>query len=258
MKRTMSKKQKAALARGRRALARSRRKAVSTRKKSRKKPPLSRIPRHDDRVVIINQSGEEGEIGMDGRRKRRKVRRCSTGFKARRRSRPRSRSRAISVRDASHAMFFGYDGAGRRSRRRRSRYMGGGLPIKGITNRLMNAGIEAAAAVGSTMAAAKIPIENPKIKAAIPLVAGIAIGMLAKGKRAAMINKVSDGCMIAGLLALLKQVAPQFALAGEDELTEAYLPEDDQSLLGVRSDLMGVPSDLMGTEDFELESEEVY
>lgn len=225
-KRTLSAAQKAALAKGRKALAarrktsrKSTRKATTKKKTTRRK--TSSASREREAVIIVNQG--------DGKMSRRK-----------------RRSTSRTTRKVS-----------RRRRRSYRSYMGGMPSMKNIQGKVMSAALGTAGAIGITMVTAKVPIENTKLKAFLPLAAGILLSNFAKGSKAAMINQLATGMTIAGGLALVKQFAPQFALAGEDEMYDTYLPENATSLLGVNSDLMGARSDLMGVEDFALEPDDM-
>ena len=138
----------------------------------------------------------------------------------------------------------------KRRRRRSSSYMGGigGRGTVGkIQSMLTSTAIGTAAAIGGSMLLAKAPVANPKIKAALPLAAGIFLSLMAKGKSAKLMYQASTGLMIAGGLGLTKQIAPQFALAGEDELyNSAYL--QDNSGMGMNTDYMGLNSQVIEDE----------
>lgn len=133
------------------------------------------------------------------------------------------------------------------TRRRRS---GGGRV--NVQKMLMMGSAAAAGAVGAGAVANMIPLPDPRIKAALPIAAGIALGMSQMGKQE-MFKFVSVGMVSAGALALVRQFAPNLPLlAGEDETLLDYVPNDseDVALLGMDdeldSDYMGAAVDLDG------------
>jgi hypothetical protein len=209
-KRVLSAAQKAALARGRKKAAANRKKKSTVRKPAvkkrrasvkRRKSPVSRS---SEPLVIIHQ----GEKTMAKKR-----RRSSTAKKT-------------------------------TCRRRRSsgRYMSGfgiGNKSKKIQSMLTSTAIGTASAIGGTILLAKLPVTNTKVKSALPLIGGIIVGIMAKGKNAAVMSQVSTGLMIAGGLSIVKQFAPQFSLAGEREMYQ------QNSMLGVSTDLLGINTDVV-------------
>jgi hypothetical protein len=216
-KRTLSAKQKAALARGRKKAAANRRRKnnvtektavrkTAKRKTAKRKPTAGKS---SDAVIIINQ----GDKSM-ARKKRR---------------------RTVATRKTSR-------------RRSRGRYMSGmgGSKAKKVQNMLMSTAVSTASAIGGTMLIAKIPVQNPKIKSALPLVAGLLLGVMAKGKHAGLMNQAASGLLIAGGLSVVKQFAPQFTLAGENEMYH------QSSLMGINTDLLGINSDLNAQDDYNL------
>lgn len=123
---------------------------------------------------------------------------------------------------------------------------------KNLTNQLTDGLVGASSAVIVTTITAKIPNIPPKIKALIPLVAGIVLANMAKGKNARLINAVSFGSVIAGTLAVVKQFVPAFTLAGENEMYQQYLPNNSQN------SLLGIPAEFAGnSEGFSLEDAQV-
>lgn len=107
---------------------------------------------------------------------------------------------------------------------------------------------DAALAVGGGVAAGflsnKLPIADPRIKAAAPIVGGIGLAMTV-GKKNPMVKGVAQGMVILGTVALIKQFAPNVPmLAGEED--DLLLPSDyDMPMLGYDDfeddDLMGEP-----------------
>jgi hypothetical protein len=218
-KRVLSAAQKAALARGRKKAAANRRKKRTPRKIVAREPTKKRmaakkrttkrrkspVSRNSEPLVIIHQ----GEKTMTKRK-----RRASTSKKP-----------------------------ARRRRRRRSSYMSGfgvgSFKAKKLQGMLMQTTVSTASAIGGTMLLSKIPVQNTKVKATLPLIAGILVGAMARGKNAAVMNNVSNGLLIAGGLAVVKQFVPQFALSGENEMYR------QNSMLGVNTDLLGINTDVV-------------
>lgn len=86
---------------------------------------------------------------------------------------------------------------------------------------------DAALAVGGGVAAGilanKLPIQDPRLKAAAPIAAGVLLATTI-GKKNAMLKGFATGMVVLGGVSLLKQLAPQVPmLAGEQEMM--YLPQ---------------------------------
>ena len=113
---------------------------------------------------------------------------------------------------------------------------------KGLVPMVKDVGIAVAGGVGANVLVNKLPIANPKIKAALPLVAGLLVSSVL-GKKKPMFKEIGHGMAVIGAIALLKQFAPNIPmLAGEDEVY--YIPENyqgDMMQLGYDED-----PDLMG------------
>lgn len=106
--------------------------------------------------------------------------------------------------------------------RKRSRAKGYARGIagkaKGMIPMVKDVAIAVAGGVGGGVLANKLPIANPKVKAAIPLVAGLAIASIL-GKKKHIFHEIGTGMAVIGGIALLKQFAPNVPmLAGEDEV----------------------------------------
>lgn len=146
-------------------------------------------------------------------------------------------------------------GSTKRKRTRRSyrRYSGIGGGKIDVVKPLINTGIAVAGGVAGSFAANKLPIADAKIKAAIPVALGLALGLTKIGRKNAMVQAAATGMMVAGGLALLRQFAPTLPLlAGENEV-DMVTDSQVNALLGSPVDLMGTPYDLMGEEDSEEE-----
>lgn len=113
---------------------------------------------------------------------------------------------------------------------------------KGMLPMLKDVGTAVAGGVGSNILVNKLPIANPKVKAALPLVAGILVSQVL-GKKKAIFREIGHGMAVVGAIALLKQFAPNIPmLAGEEE--QVFLPpnmQGDMLQLGYEED-----PDLMG------------
>lgn len=86
---------------------------------------------------------------------------------------------------------------------------------------------DAALAVGGGIAAGvianKLPVADPRIKAAAPIAAGVALAATL-GRKNEMAKGFATGMVVLGAVALLKQIAPNVPmLAGEDEMM--YVPQ---------------------------------
>jgi hypothetical protein len=86
---------------------------------------------------------------------------------------------------------------------------------------------DAAIAVGGGLAAGvlanKLPISDPRIKAAAPIAAGIALAATL-GRKNKMAQGFATGMVVLGAVAMLKQLAPNVPmLAGEEEMM--YVPQ---------------------------------
>ncbi len=145
---------------------------------------------------------------------------------------------------------------------KRRRKSGGG---KVNAQKILMQGVGAAAgAVGAGVVANMIPLPDPRMKAALPIVAGVVLGMSKMG-RANVMKFASVGMISAGALALVRQFAPNVPLlAGEDQEMLDYVPGNDEelALLGYDEenyeDFSGSPVDLDG-ESYEVagESEDI-
>jgi hypothetical protein len=105
---------------------------------------------------------------------------------------------------------------------KRRRSSGRGNFIKGKAKGMIPIVKDVAIAVGGGVAggvlANKLPIANPKIKAALPLVAGILLASTL-GQKKRIMHELGTGMAVIGAIALLKQFAPNIPmLAGEDEV----------------------------------------
>jgi len=123
---------------------------------------------------------------------------------------------------------------------------------KSVTSGIMTGLLSAGGAIGGSVIANQIPIKDPRIKAAIPLVLGIGLGLTKFGK-GKMLQPALTGLMTIGTISLIKQFAPNIPmLAGEGE---EYIPYEDRELLGYVDDLdddelMGISTDMGADYDY--------
>lgn len=210
-KRSLSSAQRAALARGRAAL-RARRGGRRKVSKSRKTNVRKFVPEKLEPIIIKGES-------MAKRKKSRKTRKYHGLPVAGRKTRRKARR---------------YHGAARTRRARR--YHGAGkFNVVALATDIIGVGV---GAVGASFIAQKIPVSNAKIKALIPIVLGLGLGMTKFGQSS--IAKAAAGGMIAvGTLSLVKQFFPTVPmLTGADDAETIAgaidaLPDEEKALLGM-------------------------
>jgi len=89
---------------------------------------------------------------------------------------------------------------------------------KGMIPIVKDVAIAVGGGVAGGVLANKLPIANPKIKAAIPLVAGIVLAATL-GQKKRIMHELGTGMAVIGAIALLRQFAPNIPmLAGEDDI----------------------------------------
>lgn len=165
-------------------------------------------------------------------------------------ARPKARTRTV-VR---------YAGEKPRKRRVTRRYYSGSKTD--IVKPIVNTAIAVGGGVAGSIIANKLPIADSRIKAALPLGLGIALGMSKIGRKNKMAEAAATGMMIVGGLALLRQFAPTLPLlAGENDID---VTDVNGNLLGAPVDLMGIADqstlddyEELSADDFE-ESEDFY
>lgn len=144
-------------------------------------------------------------------------------------------------------------------KRTRRRSGGGGGKMQKV---LMDGLAAAGGAIGAGVVANQIPLPDPRMKAALPIVAGIVLASTKMG-RGPMARMVSVGMVAAGSLALMKQFAPNVpTLAGEEEDYLDYISPDaeERAMLGFYGqddeeddldDLLGAPVAVGQDEDLD-------
>jgi hypothetical protein len=208
------------------ALKKGRQKLASLRKKTsgRRRKHIRRIPEKLETIIIKGGSAMAGK-----KRRRRKAHRKYHGaageFMGRRRKK----------RAKQYHGEFGGEFMGRRRRRRHVARYSGGLPTKGVIGSITNAGLMAAGGIAGAFAAKYVPIPNAKIKAAVPLILGLALSFVKFGQKPP-ISTMATGAAAVGMLSIIKQFMPQIpTLAGDDEEQYGYLPTspEEAAILGL-------------------------
>ena len=217
-KRILSAKQKAALAKGRAALKAIKRKARPYIKKAAKKVAEKLEP------LIITEGSIMG-------RKRRRSRKAKKG------------------------LFGGFEGAKRRTHRRRRHTLRGEFGRRRRSRRRYSGGLLAggkinpveiatdivglgAGAVGASFIAKMVPVKDARLKAAIAIALGLGIGATKLGRNRIM-KSLAGGAIAVGSLSLVKALAPQLPLLSgvEDAVSAAgaidALPPEEKALLGM-------------------------
>lgn len=139
----------------------------------------------------------------------------------------------------------------------RRRVAGFAGKAKGMIPVVRKLAMAVAGGVGAGVIANKVPVANPKVKAAIPVVAGIVMAATI-GKKKPIFHEIGEGMAIIGAIGLLKQFIPNVPmLAGEEVI---YIPDGSypQEYAGEMMQLgYDEEDDLMG-EMMQLGEEEEY
>jgi hypothetical protein len=197
----------------------AKRKGKHSRKKSRR-----HVPEQLENIVI------EGGT-MLGRKKRRHHKRKYSGAAGELFGRKRRHHRR------KYSGAAGMAGLGRRKRRHYSGMAGGGSGMKGAMGGIMDGVLVAGGAVGGSLIAKFVPIQNAKIKAIVPLALGLGIGFMKIGKKP-LFHKLAVGSTAIGILALAKSFVPTLPLLAGDELMgdeymgATQLTAEERAMLG--------------------------
>jgi hypothetical protein len=206
-KRKVSKKVLAALARGRKKLA-SMRKHKSP---GRRRKTIRRIPEMLEPIVM------EGSLMAKRKsRKRRHTRKYSGelfGRPARRHVRKHRTRRIRSI----------------------ARYHG--ESSRGVVKTATKAAMLAAGGIAGAFASKYVPIQNAKVKAAMPLLLGLALSMTKFGKKPLMAD-LAMGASVVGVLSLVKVFVPTLPTMAGDEYYFPTSPEE-AALLGLPFSMSG-------------------
>jgi len=156
--------------------------------------------------------------------------------KKRRKSRTR---RKTSHKRRKHTALSGefMGGKRRKSSRRRVHRMHGDK--SGVMQSVMGTGAMIGGAVAGSMIAKFIPVQNVKIKAAIPLALGIVLQMLKFGRKG-LVKDVAQGMAVMGGIALIKDMIPAVPMMGYDADIMGYLPTSPEqaAMLGYMTENM--------------------
>lgn len=120
----------------------------------------------------------------------------------------------------------------KRAVRKLSSMLGG---RSGALDTLKTVGLTMGGGIAAGLIANKLPIKDPRFKAALPIAAGVLIASTV-GRKNVMIKSVATGMAVLGAVALFKQMAPQIPmLAGEvspDQNNLLSYQNSDVALLG--------------------------
>jgi hypothetical protein len=189
---------------------------AKTKKKSRSKPAKRKVPVKNKKVKPVKKEIKKMATKKTASRKKASVKPPV--------KRKKSRSVAVPV---------------ARRRRRRGSRIGSSSLTNTVKESLYTAAVGGSSAVVVTMGTARLPILSTRVKAFVPIVAGIATIMLSRKKYRRLGSVAGGGMLVAGGLAVIKQFVPQFALAGENEMLRNQIRKQKTSLLGRK---MGVPT----------------
>lgn len=183
-KRKMSAAQKAALAKGRAALARKRKSGSKTTK--RKTTTKKRATAKKKAATPKKKTTTRKTVA-----KRKTVKRSSSMAKKK----------------------SGVKGKARRAAGRARNF----LRKSGAKGILMDAGTAVAGGIAAGFLVNKLPIADPRIKSAAPIIGGLALAMTI-GKKNQIAKGIGTGMVVLGAVSVIKQMAPQVPmLAGESD-----------------------------------------
>jgi len=114
------------------------------------------------------------------------------------------------------------------------------------------AGLTVGAILTSALAS-KIPLANAKIKALIPIAAGLILAKMPKIKSNELLSNGCKGAIVAGALGLIRQMVPSLPLlAGDDEVVQIPVTSEQARMLGFEladEEISGGAGDYVGLED---------
>ena len=229
----MSKLQKAALAKGRAALARLRKVKIHGRKKKSTASRKIRFHAPEQLEPIIIKGGSMARRRTHKRRKTHAV------------------AGALAGRRRSHKKYSGALAGTRRRRHSARRYSGiSKFDVVGIATDMVGVGV---GAVGGSFITSKLPITNAKLKALVPIVIGIGIGMTKLGRNR-FVKSALAGSIAVGTLSLVKQFFPSVPLlTGADDAASVAgaidnLADEEKAMLGYVLNGDGSGVETYGTE----------
>lgn len=137
-------------------------------------------------------------------------------------------------------------GVKRKARRAVSRARGF-LKGAGLQEIVFDAGTAVAGGVAAGFLANKIPVADPRIKSAMPIVGGIVLAATI-GKKNKIARGIGTGMVVLGAVSVIKQMAPNVPmLAGE---TDYYIPDYGQ--LPYAGEMVDLGEDFYDDEDDDL------
>lgn len=152
---------------------------------------------------------------------RRKLSGAVANYSGRRKSRRRRMSGEIAYYGGTVADYSG---------RRRSRRMSGGSRKIDIVKPLMNTALAVGGGIGGRLVKNAIPIQDERIKAAVPVILGLVISMMSRAN--VMLKNIGVGMATIGGAELLAALFPNVALLqGEAPAQVAYTSQDVKEAL---------------------------
>lgn len=116
----------------------------------------------------------------------------------------------------------------RKISRKVSSLMGG---RSGAMETLKTVGFTVGGGIAAGMLANRIPVKDPRVKAVIPIAAGVLLAST-MGRKNAMVKNLATGMAVLGAVALFKQMAPQVPMLAGEVAPELSYQNSDLALLG--------------------------
>lgn len=218
--------------------------------------PLEKIRYRKPNAPAVKKAQNNIERGSGmARAKRRKARRRMSGevayYGGRKKARRRSR------RFSGEVAYYG--GASRP----RSRRMSGASKKIDIMKPAINTAVAIGGGIAGRMAKNLIPIEDARIKAAIPVVLGIVISMMSRGQK--VMENLGFGMAAIGGAELMGVLFPNVALLQGDNvaqvaysaqdikeaLDQGLISQDEANTLSQAAGYMGMIEDFSGQDDMD-------
>lgn len=188
----------------------------------------------------------KGRAKMAAKRGKRKVKKSAPKTAARKTAKRRTVKKGLPIMAKRRKKArSGGGGFKRKARRTVSRVRGFFGKSSGPMSVVKDAALGVGGGIAAGIIANKLPIADPRIKAAAPMLAGIALAAT-MGRKNDMAKGFATGMVVLGAVALLKQLAPNVPmLAGEEEMM--YVPQ-----LNYNPGMMGGEMVDLGQDDGEL------
>lgn len=188
----------------------------------------------------------KGRAKMAAKRGKRKVKKSAPKTAARKTAKRRTVKKGLPImakrRKKARSGGGGFKGKARRAVSRARGFFG---KSSGPMSVVKDAALAVGGGIAAGVIANKLPIADPRIKAAAPMLAGIALAAT-MGRKNDMAKGFATGMVVLGAVALLKQLAPNVPmLAGEEEMM--YVPQ-----LNYNPGMMGGEMVDLGQDDGEL------